>query len=99
MFFNRLLKTPETSVVNRVPEQCVECLSADITRMHLTRLDKKGGMQRRYQCRACDHHILVKHCEMPEESNECQNALEPSDLEAGFDETSEYERKIASLES
>ncbi|MEM8496396.1 MAG: hypothetical protein AAF542_00145 [Pseudomonadota bacterium] len=99
MFFDRLLKTPETSVLNRVPEQCVECLSADVMRMHLTRLDKEGNIQRRYQCRACDHNLLVKHCESLDDLKEYDNISGPSDTEAAISETSEYEKKIASLEN
>lgn len=82
-----------------MPEQCVECLSADIVRMHLTRLDKEGGMQRRYQCRACDHHLLVKNCESLDVPKEYDSASESSDTEVAINEPSEYERKIASLES
>ncbi len=99
MLFNPLFKKPESSVLNRVPEQCVECLSADITRMQLTRLDLQGDVQRRYQCRACDHNLLVKGCEMPDESEQHDHLAAPSDSDETSNENSQYERKIAVLES
>lgn len=103
MFFNSLLKRPPTSILNHIPEQCVECLSPDVVRMHLTRLDREGDIQRRYQCRACDENILVAHCEelrSPSDSDHAQRAAPTAiaDTTPPLDDMSDHQHKIAALE-
>ncbi len=104
LFFNRLINKSPPSVFNRMPEQCAECLSTDIIRMHLTRLDRERHIQRRYQCRACDHNILVTECEELDSSPEHKRIDEGglracTNTAASADEMSDYERKVAALQS
>ncbi|MFK7730932.1 MAG: hypothetical protein AB8B48_04855 [Pseudomonadales bacterium] len=64
--------------------------------MHLTRVDREGDIQRRYQCRDCDQDMLVANCEAPDTPKDFES---PAATVESQPPLSDYERKITALES